>query len=402
MKQRLEDLAILGGKPIFEHQLHVGRPNIGKRDFFLSQVNEVLDNRWLTNSGPKVNEFERKIEDYIGVKHAIAITNGTVALELLIRAAGIKGEVIIPSFTFVACAHAFQWQEIKPVFCDIDPNTHNIDPLEIEKHITPNTTAIMGVHLWGRSCNIEVLEQISKKHNLKLMFDASHAFACSYKGKMIGNFGIGEVFSFHATKFFNTLEGGAIVTNDDELASKIRLMKNFGFQGYDNVTYIGTNGKMNEISASMGLTSFNSIDSFIAKNKENYYLYKNEFDKIDGIKLIDYNDSERNNYQYIACEIEEQKFGMSRTELIDILIKENILARKYFFPGIHKMEPYRSLYPYSSMFLRETEKLANKIISFPTGTAMDNNSIMLVTNLVSFIHQNAGEIKNKLQEAYVS
>lgn len=402
MKQRLEDLAILGGKPIFEHQLHVGRPNIGKRDFFLSQVNEVLDNRWLTNSGPKVNEFERKIEDYIGVKHAIAITNGTVALELLIRAAGIKGEVIIPSFTFVACAHAFQWQEIKPVFCDIDPNTHNIDPLEIEKHITPNTTAIMGVHLWGRSCNIEVLEQISKKHNLKLMFDASHAFACSYKGKMIGNFGIGEVFSFHATKFFNTLEGGAIVTNDDELASKIRLMKNFGFQGYDNVTYIGTNGKMNEISASMGLTSFNSIDSFIAKNKENYYLYKNEFDKIDGIKLIDYNDSERNNYQYIACEIEEQKFGMSRTELIDILIKENILARKYFFPGIHKMEPYRSLYPYSSMFLQETEKLANKIISFPTGTAMDNNSIMLVTNLVSFIHQNAGEIKNKLQEAYVS
>ncbi len=402
MKQRLEDLAILGGKPTFEHQLHVGRPNIGNRDFFLSQVNEVLDNRWLTNSGPKVNEFERKIEEYIGVKHAIAITNGTVALELLIRAAGIKGEVIIPSFTFVACAHAFQWQEIKPVFCDIDPNTHNIDPLEIEKHITPNTTAIMGVHLWGRSCNIEVLEQISKKHNLKLMFDASHAFACSYKGKMIGNFGIGEVFSFHATKFFNTLEGGAIVTNDDELASKIRLMKNFGFQGYDNVTYIGTNGKMNEISASMGLTSFNSIDSFIAKNKENYYLYKNEFDKIDGIKLIDYSDSERNNYQYIACEIEEQKFGMSRTELIDILIKENILARKYFFPGIHKMEPYRSLYPYSSMFLQETEKLANKIISFPTGTAMDYNSIMLVTNLVSFIHQYAGEIKNKLQEAYVS
>ncbi|MER3329445.1 MAG: aminotransferase class I/II-fold pyridoxal phosphate-dependent enzyme, partial [Candidatus Kapaibacterium sp.] len=226
MKQNIIDLAIFGGNTEFDSLLHVGRPNIGNREYFLSQVIEVLDNRWLTNSGPKVNEFERKIEEYIGVKHAIAITNGTVALELLIRAAGIKGEVIIPSFTFVACAHAFQWQEIKPVFCDIDPNTHNIDPLEIEKHITPNTTAIMGVHLWGRSCNIEVLEQISKKHNLKLMFDASHAFACSYKGKMIGNFGIGEVFSFHATKFFNTLEGGAIVTNDDELASKIRLMKN--------------------------------------------------------------------------------------------------------------------------------------------------------------------------------
>lgn len=397
MKHSIVDLAIFGGNTEFESLLHVGRPNIGNREYFLSQVNEVLDNRWLTNSGPKVNEFERKIEEYIGVKHAIAITNGTVALELLIRAAGIKGEVIIPSFTFVACAHAFQWQEIKPVFCDIDPNTHNIDPAEIEKHITPNTTAIMGVHLWGRPCNIEVLEQIAQKHNLKLIFDASHAFACSHNGKMIGNFGIGEVFSFHATKFFNTLEGGAIVTNNDELANKIRLMKNFGFQGYDNVTYIGTNGKMNEISASMGLTSFDSIDKFIAKNKENYGIYKSEFDKIDGISLIDYKDSEKNNYQYIACEIDESQFGMSRTELIDILIKENILARKYFYPGIHRMEPYRSLYPYSSVFLEKTEALANRIISFPTGTAVDSESISQVTNLVSFIHQNSGEIKNKMK-----
>ncbi|MFA7327702.1 MAG: DegT/DnrJ/EryC1/StrS family aminotransferase [Candidatus Kapaibacterium sp.] len=399
MKQSVNDLVIFGGNTEFESLLHVGRPNIGNRDYFLSQVNDVLDCKWLTNSGPKVNEFEHKIQEYIGVKHAIAITNGTVALELLIRAAGIKGEVIIPSFTFVACAHAFQWQEIKPVFCDIDPNTHNIDPTEIEKHITPNTTAIMGVHLWGRPCDIEVLEQISEKHNLKLLFDASHAFACSHNGKMIGNFGIGEVFSFHATKFFNTLEGGAIVTNNDALAAKIRLMKNFGFQGYDNVTYIGTNGKMNEISAAMGLTSFDSIDTFIAKNKENYNLYKTEFNRIDGIKIIDYNDSEKNNYQYIACEIDEKQFGLSRTELIDLLIKENILARKYFYPGIHRMEPYRSLYPYSSVFLEKTERLADRIISFPTGTAVDSDSIKRITNLVSFIHQNSGEIKNKMQDA---
>lgn len=399
MKQSVNDLAKFGDKTEFESLLHVGRPNIGNREYFLSQVNEILDSKWLTNSGPKVNEFERKLEEYIGVKHAIAITNGTVALELLIRAADITGEVIIPSFTFVACAHAYQWQEIKPVFCDIDPNTHNIDPAEIERHITPNTTAIMGVHLWGRPCDIEALEEIAKKHNLKLLFDASHAFACSHKGKMIGNFGIGEVFSFHATKFFNTLEGGAIVTNDDELAAKIRLMKNFGFQGYDNVTYIGTNGKMNELSAAMGLTSFDSIDTFIAKNKENYGLYKSGFDKIEGINLIDYNETEKNNYQYIACEIDEAQFGMSRTELINLLIKENILARKYFYPGIHRMEPYRSLYPYSSVFLENTERLADRIISFPTGTAVDSDSIKRITNLVSFIHQNAGEIKKKMQDA---
>lgn len=397
MKNSISELHIFGGLQEFESPLHVGRPNIGDRDFFLSQVNDILDTKWLTNNGPKVNEIEKKIADFVGAKNAIAISNGTVALELLIRAANIKGEVIVPSFTFVACAHAFQWQEIKPVFCDIDLKTHNIAPEEIEKHITPNTTAIMGVHLWGRPCEIEKLQKLADQYNLKLLFDASHAFGCSYNGTMIGNFGIGEVFSFHATKFFNTLEGGAVVTNDDELANKIRLMKNFGFQGYDNVTYIGTNGKMNEISAAMGLTSFDSIDKFISKNKENYEYYKSKFTETDGIDLIDYNHKEKNNFQYIACEIDEDKFGLSRNQLIEILLSENILARKYFYPGIHRMEPYKSYYPYSSQFLKNTEYLADRIISFPTGTAVDRDIIEKITNLVSFVHHNSDEIKLKLK-----
>ncbi|MEI2422502.1 DegT/DnrJ/EryC1/StrS family aminotransferase, partial [Arthrospira platensis SPKY2] len=172
--------------------------------------------------------------------------NGTIALEILIRATELKGEVIVPSFTFIATAHALQWQEITPVFCDIDPKTHTLDPLAVEKMITPRTSGIIGVHVWGQPCNIEALTEIANQHNLKLVFDASHAFGCSYQGTMIGNFGEAEVFSFHATKFVNTFEGGAVVTNNDELAAKIRLMKNFGFAGFDNVIYIGTNGKMDE------------------------------------------------------------------------------------------------------------------------------------------------------------
>ena len=243
MKSTMEDLAIFGGTPAFQEMLHVGRPNIGNRERLLERFNDLLDRRWLTYNGPYVQEIEQRISDLIGVKHCVATCNGTIALELAIRASELSGEVIIPSYTFIATAHALQWQEITPIFCDIDPVTHNINPHQVKKMITPRTTGVIGVHLWGRACDVAALTEITQKHNLKLLFDAAHAFGCSYQGQMIGNYGLAEIFSFHATKFFNTFEGGAIVTNSDELATKLRLMKNFGFAGYDSVIYIGTNGK---------------------------------------------------------------------------------------------------------------------------------------------------------------
>jgi len=264
LKCKLSDLAIFGGMPAFQEILHIGRPNIGQRERLLQRINDLLDRRWLTNNGPCVQEFEQRIADLLGVKHCIVMCNGTVALEIAIRATGLSGEVIIPSFTFIATAHALQWQEITPVFCDIHPRTHNIDPSRVEEMITSRTTGIIGVHLWGKPCNVEALTEIAKKHNLKLLFDAAHAFSCTYNGRFIGQFGDAEIFSFHGTKFFNTFEGGAVVTNDDELAGKIRLMRNFGFAGYDKVIYIGTNGKMCEVSAAMGLTGLESLDEFIA------------------------------------------------------------------------------------------------------------------------------------------
>lgn len=260
LKQKLSDLAILGGTPAFQEQLHVGRPNVGNRDRLLQRINDIFDRKWLTNNGPYVQELEQRIADLIGVKHCIAMCNGTVALEIAIRALGLSGEVIVPAFTFIATAHALYWQGIVPVFCDIDPSTHSIDPASVQKVITPRTTGIIGVHLWGKPCDVDALTEIAMKYNLKLLFDAAHAFGCSYKGRMVGNFGNAEVFSFHATKFFNTGEGEAVVTNDDDLARKIRLMRNFGFARYDGVIYIGTNGKMNEISAAVGLTNLESMD----------------------------------------------------------------------------------------------------------------------------------------------
>ena len=267
-------LAILGNPPAFEAPLHVGRPNLGDRAAVLARINGILDRRWLTNDGPLVQQFETRIADYVGVKHCIAMCNATVALEIAIRALELKGEVILPSYTFVATAHALQWQEIKPVFADIDPCTYNINPRVIERLITPKTTAIIGVHVWGRPCDTEAIEAIVRKHGLKVMYDSAHAFGCSRNGKMIGGFGACEVFSFHATKFLNSFEGGAIVTNDDVMAEKLRLMRNFGFAGYDRVIHLGVNGKMTEVCAAMGSTSLEAVEDLISINRSNYEAYR--------------------------------------------------------------------------------------------------------------------------------
>lgn len=397
MKQKLLDLSIFGGTSTFKEKLHVGRPNIGNRDRLLERINDLLDRRWLSNNGPYVQELENRITDVLGVKHCIAICNGTVALEIAIRAAELTGEVILPSFTFIATAHALQWQEITPVFCDINPQTHTINPWRVEAMITPRTTGIIGVHLWGKLCDVENLTEIAQKHNLKLMFDASHAFGCSYQGSMIGNFGEAEIFSFHATKFFNTFEGGAVVTNNDELAAKIRLMKNFGFEGYDNVTYIGTNGKMNEVSAAMGLTSLESMEDFITINYHNYKQYQHELADIPGINLFFHNETEKCNYQYIVLEVDEAITRISRDQLIKILHTENVIARRYFYPGCHRMEPYRSYFPHAGLLLTETEKLVKKVLILPTGTAIGQNEIIKICQIIRIVVANSHEVREKIK-----
>lgn len=396
---QLSKLAIFGGSPAFQEKLHIGRPNIGNRDRLLERINDLLERKWLSNNGLYVQEFEQRLADFIGVKHCIAMCNATVALEIVIRATGLTGEVIVPSFTFIATAHALQWQEITPIFCDVDPQTHNIDPRQVERLITPRTTGIIGVHVWGRSCNVEALTDIAQRHNLKLLFDAAHAFGGSYKDRMIGNFGEAEVFSFHATKFLNTFEGGAVVTNSDELAEKIRLMKNFGFgPGYDNVIYIGTNGKMSEVSAAMGVTGLESITDFIAVNHQNYKQYKAELENIPGIKVITYDETGKNNYQYIILEVNEQESGISRNELVQILHSENVMARRYFYPGCHQMEPYQSYFPNANLLLPETEKLTQKVMALPTGTAVGKEDISKICQIIRLCVEESTEIKKLLQK----
>jgi dTDP-4-amino-4,6-dideoxygalactose transaminase len=360
-------------------------------------MDDMLDRRWFSNDGPYVKEFEKKIAEYLDVKHCIVMCNGTIALEIAIRALELKGEVIVPSFTFIATAHSLQWQGITPVFCDIDHQTHHLDPDAIEKMITPRTSGILGVHTWGRPCDIEALSDVAEKHNLKLLFDAAHAFGCSHNGRMIGNFGSVEVFSFHATKFFNTLEGGAVVTNNEDLARKMRLMKNFGFAGYDNVIYIGTNGKMNEASAAMGLTNLESLDEFVAVNRKNYEHYYAGLKDIPGIKILQYENHEKQNYQYIILEVDKSEAGLSRDELLTVLHAENVLARRYFYPGCHRMEPYHSYFPHSHLLLPETEKVVQRVLVLPTGNTITNEHISTICSTIRVAVKNFSKVKKKLQ-----
>ncbi len=373
--------AILGGTPAFAEPLHVGRPNIGDRDRLMARIDGMLDRAWLTNGGPLVREFEESVARILDVPHCVAMCNGTVALEIAIRAANLRGEVIVSPFTFVATAHALQWQQITPVFCDIDPRTHNLDPNRVEDMITPRTTGIVGVHLWGRPCAIDELTEIADRRGLGLLFDAAHAFGCSYKGRMIGGFGSAEVLSFHATKFVNSFEGGAIVTNDPVLADKARLMRNFGFADYDEVSYVGTNGKMPEVAAAMGLTSLESRHEFLEANRRNYEAYRAGLAGVDGIELIVHDDEDLVNLQYVVIEVDEAA-GLSRDDLQRVLWAEGVLARRYFFPGCHRMEPYRSFFPHAGLVLPEAERLAGRVLSLPTGSAADPEAIVVVTELI--------------------
>jgi dTDP-4-amino-4,6-dideoxygalactose transaminase len=397
-----EDLAVFGGRPAFAEPLHVGRPNVGDAEAFLARVRDILDRRWFTNNGPYVQDFERRMAELTGTPHAIAVCNATIGLELLVRALELSGEVIVPSFTFVATAHALQNQGIRPVFCDIDPRTHNLDPDEVEALVTPRTTAILGVHVWGRGCAVERLTALARARGLRLLFDAAHAFACTHAGRMIGGFGDAEVFSFHATKFLNTFEGGAITTADDALAERLRFMRNFGFSGYDQVSYLGTNGKMPEICAAMGLTGLEDLDELVEVNRRHLRTYRDALRAVRGLSLVEYDPAERSNHQYVVVEVDADAFGLDRDQLVRVLHAENVLARRYFHPGCHEMEPYRTTDPGAHLRLPHTERLCARVMTLPNGTGLTTADVEAVGALLRSCAEHASAIAARLGRSPVT
>jgi dTDP-4-amino-4,6-dideoxygalactose transaminase len=345
-------------------------------------VDDAFDRKWLTNDGYYVKKFEEDLKRVTRVDNCVAVCNGTVALQVAAKALGLTGEVIVPSFTFIASAHALSWIGLEPVFCDVQADTHNINPDLIENLITPRTTAILAVHLWGSPCDVEALTRIACEHDLKLIFDAAHAFASSYNQRMIGNNGSCEIFSFHATKFLNSAEGGAVATNDAELAQRARLMRNFGFKAVDTVIELGTNGKMNELSAIMGICSLEQMDAFIDVNRRNYELYEGLLSNLPGIRFHRYPLTERCNYQYIVLEVE------NRDDLLHVLECENVKARRYFNPGCHRMAPYDKAGHAQS--LPVTDQLSEHVLCLPNGTSVSENDVREICSIIRVFSDIAG------------
>ena len=395
MKKQLTDLACFGGAPLFGEKLYVGRPNLCSREKLHAALDQIFDNRWLTNDGPFLRRFEVRLQEFLGVRHCIAVCNATIGLQMVYRALRLTGprrkKALMPSFTFIATAHAWEWEGGQPLFCDVDRARHLLSPGEVEAKVDDETALLVGVHTWGQPCHIDKMEAISKAHNIPLVFDSAHAFSNLSGSRRIGGFGNAEVFSFHGTKFFNTFEGGAITTNDDGLAAELRHMRNFGFSGYDQVSRLGTNGKMQEISAAMGLCLMDELDQLLETNRRNYRAYLAAFRDCPGLSLMTLDQPDSLNCQYIVGTLSDPARPFLRDLLVDVLWAENLLVRKYFHPGCHRAAPYAARTPAPS--LPVTEDLCRNVIVFPTGTAVQPGQIQQAAECLRFILEHADEIQ---------
>ncbi|MCA9187054.1 MAG: aminotransferase class I/II-fold pyridoxal phosphate-dependent enzyme, partial [Planctomycetales bacterium] len=388
---------IFGGQPAFADPLHVGRPNLPNRDRYLARINDIFDRAWLTNDGTYLRQFEQVICDVTGASACVAVANGTIALQLLMQVLGLHGEVIVPSLTFIATAHALAWQGISPRFADVDLESCCLDPDAIEAAITPRTTAILAVHLWGRVCNVQRLQEIADRHGIELIFDASHAFGASKHGRMVGNWGRAETFSFHATKFVSAAEGGAIVTNDVELAERLRLARNFGFAARDHVSTLGINGKLSELHAALGLTSLEEMEFTIETNRRNAFRYAERLIDVPGVKLLTTQDQSRSNYQYVVVLIDDRVARIDRDTLVKVLEAENVQARRYFSPGCHRSAPYADDQgTIDGFWLPNTERIVSSAMSLPNGVAIDRATVDTVSDLVRFAVHSAAEIRGRM------
>jgi len=389
-------LAVCGGQPRFNEPKYVGTPTIPDRAALHARLDRMLDTRRLSNDGPFVQELEDRLRRLNDGVEVVTVCNATVGMQLLLKALDVAGEVLLPSFTFIATAHACLWEGLEPVFVDVDRTTHTIDPTAVEAGLSDRTAAIVGVHLWGRMCPVRELDAIARDRGIPLIFDAAHALGCSYEGLPMGRHGTASVVSFHATKFIQSLEGGAILTPDRDLAERLKLLRNFGFQGYDNVVTLGTNAKMNEFCAAMGLGSLEGLDALVRTNIANRSACRESLAGLPGLRLYEYDEQERNNFQYLIVEVDPRACPLSRDELVQVLHAENVIARRYFTPGCHRSGPYRDMPRRKSERLPVTEQLCDSLLALPTGAGVTTVEIEAIGTIIRTAIESADLVRSFL------
>ncbi len=361
-------------------KITVTKPFLPELEEFVPYLEEIWDNQWLTNNGPFHQQFESKLCDFLGVKHISLFCNGTIALLVAIKALELHGEIITTPYSFVATTHAIKWNNIEPVFVDIDATTCNLNPDLLENAITKKTTAILPVHIYGNPCNNEKITQIAKKHNLKVIFDAAHAFGVKQNGESILNFGDLSILSFHATKVFNTFEGGAIISHSSEMKRKIDDLKNFAFHGEDKIVGLGINGKMNELQAAMGLLQLKHFDEIVEKRKAIANLYRENLSQISGIRFFEDFENVQHNYAYFPIFVDEKR----RDEVYETLKEHNIFGRRYFYPLISQIDDYKNTVSALPGNLPIAEKISREVICLPIYPGLNKEQVNCIISVVDY------------------
>lgn len=381
--------AILGGTPAFKKRLFLASPQIPSFQSMESSLKDIFDHEKKLTKGKYLGMLEKKVANYIGVKHCIGVSSCTSALMLVMKVLGLSGEVILPSFTFMATGQALLWQgTIKPVFADINPHTLNVSVDHVKKLITPNTSAIVGVHLYGNPCEIEELEALCKERGIKLLFDSAHAFGAMYNGKKIGQFGDAECFSCTPTKILIAGEGGLITTNSDSLAEKLVQAREYGNNGYYDSILLGMNARLSEIHASIALESLKNVDTVILERNKKAKFLQRLLKEIPGIRFPVIEEENLSTYKDFTIIVEEP-FGLSRDQLVKCLDAENTETRNYFDPPLHGQTLYQNI---DHQSLIETDKLSKQVVSLPLAVEYPEETFEKMAFVLKTIHENAAKI----------
>jgi len=370
----------------FENPIYITRPFLPPLKDFCRGLEAIWENRWLTNNGPIVQRFTQELSNFLETDNICLFNNGTLALQIALQGMGISGEVITTPFTFVATTHALFWNKIRPVFVDIEPDYYTVDPEKVEAAITPWTTAILAVHVYGNPCKLDALADIARRHNLRLIYDAAHAFGTKVGNKPIAHFGDLSMFSFHSTKLFHSIEGGMLTFREAGLNDVFHYLKNFGFKNEVEVVMPGTNAKMNEMQALMGMQVLNYLGEIIKKRARITDLYRNRLKEVPGIRLVPLLSSEiRSNHAYMPIEVDEQEFGMSRDALYEKLKEWNVFTRRYFYPLICDYACYRSIPVNDSLTV--ARRVADRILTLPIYDSLELSDVEAICEIIQHLQR---------------
>jgi dTDP-4-amino-4,6-dideoxygalactose transaminase len=391
-------LALLGGQPAFSTPLPVGQLYFPAWDDYVEAMRGIFERQYYTNQGPLVQQLEAELQQRLGVRHAICVANATIGLMMAADALALKGKVITPAYTFIATAQSLTWAGAEPLFCDVDPLTHQIDPLQVERLLDDEqVSAVLAVNLWGDVCDQRALLELCEQRGIGLYFDSAHAFGCEVQGVPVGGSGELEVFSFHATKVFSAAEGGCICTNNDELAARLRNIRSSYGAGRPVPVDRTANGRMSEAQAAIALLSLNGFPQILQRNQQLFEVYQRGLADVPGIRLLQPQRVSRTNYQYVVCEVDAATFGLTRNELKSVLHAENVLARRYFSPGVHHCPPYKD--SIAQPDLPVTDALCQRTLQLPIGQALDVDGAERLVEVICQAHRHAQKLTEALRRS---